>query len=154
MTHPTMPGAPKRSEGGPFALPKTVESELAEVLAYWRSLIRGQASDMPFWDDVKLSALPKLEPRLFLLGAQDKPERFRFEIVGEEIARQHGKDVTGKFADEIDAGAPFDFIRAQASATVESRAPGYYRHGAYARLLLPMWGDGRIGMLLGATVWL
>ncbi len=154
MTHPTMPGAPKRSEGGPFTLPKTVDSELAEVLAYWRSLIRGQASDMPFWDDVKLSALPKIEPRLFLLGAQDRPERFRFEIVGKEIVRHQGRDVSGKFADEIEQGAPFDFIRAQASATVEGEAPTYYKHGAYARLLLPLWGDGRIGMLLGATVWL
>ncbi len=42
------------------------------------------------------------------------------------------------------------FLRAQASATVEARAPTFYRGAGYARMLLPMWGDGRIGMLLGA----
>jgi hypothetical protein len=39
------------------------------------------------------------------------------------------------------------------SATVEGRAPTYYRSGdgaGYSRLVLPLWGDGRIGMLLVA----
>lgn len=143
MTHSTVP----------YALPKTIEAELAEVRTYWRSLIRGQASDMPYWDDVKLSALPKLEDRLMLIGASEKPERFRFEIVGKDITRRYGKDVTGKFADEIEPNTPLDYIRAQSSATVEARAPTYYKHTAYARLLLPMWGNGRIGMLLGAMAW-
>jgi hypothetical protein len=38
---------------------------------------------------------------------------------------------------------------------VEARAPTYYRdaEGPSSRLLLPMWGDGRISMLLGAVAW-
>ncbi|HMM14379.1 MAG TPA: hypothetical protein PKA57_07085 [Parvibaculum sp.] len=141
MTHPA----------SPYALPATIEADLAEVHTYWQSLIRGQASDMPYWDDVKLSALPRLEDRMMLIGVFEKPERFRFEIIGRRITEHYGKDVTGSFADEIASAAPLEYLRAQASATVESRAPTYVRHGAQARLLLPLWGNGRISMLLGAV---
>ena len=49
----------------------------------------------------------------------------------------------GKFIDEVELGENFAFLRAQASATVEARAPTYYRCGSrglspgFARLLLP-----------------
>jgi hypothetical protein len=63
--------------------------------------------------------------------------------------------LSSKFIDETDLGDKFAFPRAQASATVEARAPTYYRYGSrglspgFARLLLPLWGDGRISILLG-----
>ena len=47
----------------PFALPWKLESQLARVQAYWEDLKRGDA-EMPFWDDVNLSALPDLSDRL------------------------------------------------------------------------------------------
>jgi hypothetical protein len=119
---------------------------------------------MPFWDDANLSALPDLSSRLILIDVFDKPVRFRLGMLGEELKERHGGDVLGKFLDEIDVRAPLQYLNAQSSAAVESRAPTYYRHGsanrvgsrttdAYSRLLLPMWGDGRIGMLLGAVTW-
>lgn len=135
----------------PFALPEKLEADLAEVRAHWHGLIRGQASDMPFWDDVKLSALPKIEDRLMLVGVFEKPERFRFDILGKHIVKIYGADVTGKFADEIEPGDPFEYFRSQAGVTVEGAAPTYYKSGTHARLLLPLWGDGRISMLLGAV---
>ena len=60
----------------------------------------------------------------------------------------------GRFIDELVLSGPLEFLRSQCSAAVEARAPTFYRHEskpAYARILLPMWGDGRIGMLLGAV---
>jgi hypothetical protein len=68
----------------------------------------------------------------------------------------------GKFLDELEARDPLRFLNSQSHATVEGRAPMHYasapteQGGArtaegYARLLLPMWGDGHIGMLLGAV---
>jgi hypothetical protein len=64
----------------------------------------------------------------------------------------------GKFADEIQPRTPFNYLCSQCSATVENREPTFFHHrsgagGAFSRLLLPMWGDGRIGMLLGAVDW-
>jgi len=137
----------------PFALPSTLDPTLARVLAYWKSLKRAEAP-MPFWDDMKLSTLPDLAGDLLLIDVFDRPERFRFNTVGANLAQQHGDSVVGKFLPDITLRRPFRFLRAQCSATVEARAATCYldAEGGSSRLLLPMWGDGRISMLLGAVV--
>jgi len=139
----------------PYSLPKNLEADLARVLAYWQGLKRGEAN-MPFWDDINISALPDLLDRLMLIDVFNKPVRFRFAIVGDEIKAQHGGELVGKFLDELEARDPLRYLNSQSSATVESHAPTYYRsleveRRGYSRLLLPMWGDGHIGMLLGAV---
>src|SRR6516164_2862798 len=134
----------------PYSVPSKLEAELAHVRA--------------FWDDVNLAALADLSGRLMLIDVFDKPLRFRFEIVGEELKERYGADVVGRFSDEIEIHHPFHYLNSQGLATVESRAPTYYRHEAtkrgssrategYSRLILPTWGDGHIGMLLGAVAW-
>lgn len=136
----------------PFTLPDSLDKDLARVCAYWQSLKRAD-NEMPFWDDVKLSALPDLADRLMLIDAFALPERFRFRTVGQGLAQRYGEAVGGKFLDELELRAPFGYLRAQCSATVEARAPTHYAGDGYARILLPMWGDGHIGMLLGAVDW-
>lgn len=149
---------------GPYSIPKSIEADLARLRAYWESLKRGQ-NDIPFADDVKVSALPDLSDRLMLVDVFEKPERYRFSIVGQQIVDRYGSNIAGQFADEIDPHNPLDYFRSQCSATLESRLPTYFRPastdpsgsrvaGAYARILLPMWGDGHIVTLLGAMVWL
>jgi hypothetical protein len=140
---------------GPYSLPQRLEPDLARVLAYWEGLKRGEAN-MPFWDDMDISALPDLSERLMLIDVFNKPVRFRLAIVGDEIKAQHGGELVGKFLDELEVRDPLSYLNSQSSATVESRAPTYYRspeasRRRYARLLLPMWGDGHIGMLLGVV---
>ena len=141
----------------PFQLPAKPEAGLARLLAYWRRLERGEA-EMPFWDDVKLSALPKtLARKIVLMDVLPSPMRFRFAFggVGEDVIRAYGGDLSGKFLDEIEPRSPLQLLHSQCSAAVEVRAPAYYRHAAvrrkdaYARLILPMWGNGRVSMLLG-----
>ena len=152
-----------RSSTRPYAPPRKLERELARVLDFWNGLKRGNA-EIPFWDDVRLSALPELLPTLTMIDVSPKPARFRFAagVVGEEIKHRYGGDLAGPFLDEIEIRYPLQFLISQCSATVESGAPTYYRHAeargarsqqAFSRLLLPLWGDGRIGMLLGAFVW-
>jgi hypothetical protein len=136
----------------PFALPKALDKNLARVFAYWKGLERAD-NDMPFWDDVKLSALPDLVDSLLLIDAFVLPERFRFRTVGKGLAQRYGEAVGGKFLDELELRAPFGYLRAQCSATVEARAPTYHADAGYSRVLLPMWGDGHISMLLGAVDW-
>ncbi|WP_293677426.1 hypothetical protein [uncultured Phenylobacterium sp.] len=137
----------------PFTVPARLAPDLARVHAYWRGLLRGAAT-MPFWDDAKLSDLPDLTARLFLIDAFQDPERFRFAQVGAAIG---GQELEGRFLDETDLANPFAFLRAQCSVTIECAGPTCFRAeeaGArepYSRLLLPMWGDGRISMLLGAV---
>ncbi len=139
----------------PFAVPAHLSPDLERVRAYWRGLLRG-AAEMPFWDDVKLSDLGDLNDRLVLMDVFQKPERFRLALVGEAVG---GEALAGCFLDEAVLNRPLDFLRAQSSATVECEAPTWFRfegEGAdavrsYSRLLLPMWGDGRISMILAAV---
>ncbi len=142
----------------PFRLPRTLGADLARIEAYWRGLLRGEA-EMPFADDLDLKALPDLREQLMVIEVFAEPERFRFDIVGEAFG---APEIVGRFADEIEPKTPFEFVRAQASVTLECAAPTYFKRdeGAassgrgYSRLLLPMWGDGHISLVLGAIEWL
>lgn len=149
-----------KSPIAPYSVPRKLEPGLARVLAYWQGLKRGE-NEMPFWDDVNLSMLPDLSDRLMLIVVSNRPVRFRFTVVGKAIRARYDGDLDSKFLDEIDVCDPLQYLHSQSSATVERRAPTYYRSAptqrddgrsveGYSRLLLPMWGDGHIGMLLGA----
>jgi hypothetical protein len=139
----------------PFPLPDSLQGELARVHDTWQALRRA-GNAIPFWDDLNPSALAIEAGRVLLLDVFDKPERFRFSLADPNLVPSQQAALSGKFIDEVELGESFAFLRAQASATVEARAPTYYRIGSrglspgFARLLLPLWGDGQIGMLLGA----
>ncbi len=141
----------------PFALPQTLAAELDRVKGHWHGLLRGSA-EIPFADDLSLEDLPGLKPQLALVEVFERPERFRFCYIGEEMAEVQAKSLNGKFLDEIDLPFPFEFIRSQASATVEGGKPTFYEtaadsdhdHPAYQRLMLPLWGDGHVSLLLVA----
>jgi hypothetical protein len=139
------------SNSNPFPLPDTLAGDLAGVHAAWLGLRRA-ANDMPFADDLKPAALAAQAGKVLLIDVFDKPERFRFSLLGGNLLLAQDKSLSGKFLDEVDLAAPLGFLRAQASATVEARAPTCYRDAdGAARLLLPLWGDGRISLLLGAV---
>lgn len=133
----------------PFSLPDTLGPTLQKVMSYWQGLKRA-GNSMPFWDDVKLSELPA--DRLLLIDAFTDPDRFRINTIGKEAGDADA--LRGKFIGETPLPGWLDDLQAQCSATIETRAPTFYRHddgSSYTRILLPMWGDGRIGMLLGAV---
>lgn len=130
----------------PFPLPAKLDGDLAAVAALWRGLRRGQ-SDIPFADDLKPAALSAQAGRVLLLDVFENPERFRFSLLGGDLLMPQDRALSGKFIDEAELPPPLAFLRAQASATVEARAPTCHS----GRLLLPMWGDGRVSLLLGAV---
>ena len=135
----------------PYALPDRLTPTLQRVFDYWDDLKRG-GNEMPFWDDVKPSALPDIADRLLLIDVFAEPERFRVNSLGADVGEK--SVLRGKFLGEEELPGRLNYLLSQCSATVEARAPTCYRHAgapSYARLLLPMWGDGRIGMLLGAV---
>ena len=143
----------------PFPLPEHIEPSLRPAHDYWRSLRRA-GNEMPFWDDLRLSAVEEMKGRLCLLDVLEQPLRFRFSQAGSEIVKLYEGDLVGRFTDEIGARPPLDYFGSQCGATIESRAPTYYAHGNgrrpagaqyYARLLLPLWGEGAVRMLLGAV---
>ena len=145
-----------------YSLPGELEPDLSRVQAYWNGLKRG-ANDVPFWDDVKFSLRSRLGRRSMLIDVFENPLRFRFDLIGADLTDWYGETIGNRFLDEIELHAPFVELTLQCKATVESCAPTYYRQtaarkgeaenpGGYARLLLPLWGNGRIEMLLGAVV--
>jgi hypothetical protein len=139
-----------------FQLPAKLETRLARLLTYWEGLRRG-GNEIPFSDDVNLSSAPDLAEYTMIIESIGDPPRFRFALVGRTVTDRYGGEIDGRFLDEMDARDPIDQIVAQCRATVETRGPSYFRHepgnkpGAspYGRLLLPLWGDGRVNMLLG-----
>ncbi len=140
----------------PFAVPAQLDAGLNALRIYWHSLKRGNAA-MPFADDWKLGEAGQLSKLVFLAEVFETPERFRLNIVGDEIAGRYGSELTGKFADEIAAHVPLNFFLSQCAATVEIQAPTFYRHAPakrdeseYERIVFPLWADGRIGALFGA----
>ena len=146
----------------PYPFPEKIEPNLAVVRAYWDSLKRA-GNEMPFWDDVKTSSLPDLAGSLLLFDVFERPERYRFSFIGRDLLGWYGKQISNDFADEVELRNPFEYLISQCSATVEGCLPTYYRHVAawmpkkrtsksFARILLPLWGEGHIRMLLGAIV--
>jgi hypothetical protein len=145
----------------PFPLPRKLPKKFANVLRYWKALIRAE-NPIPFSDDVKLSQLSGLSGNLLLIDVFAKPQRFRFNYLGEHLIRQLNSSITGKFADEFELHSPLDFFISQSSATVEARTPTWYscssirsnksRAVGYSRIMLPTWGDGRVELLLGAIM--
>jgi hypothetical protein len=136
----------------PFAVPATLPQSFDDVRNYWQDLRRA-GNEMPFWDDVNLSALPDLSDRMILIDVFEAPQRFRINTLGKTIQAQYEANVTTRFIDEIEAKAPFHFLAAQASVTIEARRPTFLVltpavDVQYARILLPMWGNGRIEMIL------
>jgi hypothetical protein len=145
-----------------FSLPDELGPDLTRIQAYWNGLKRG-ANDIPFWDDVKFSLRSRLGRESMLIDVFENPLRFRFDLIGTDLTDWYGRAIGNTFLDEIELHAPFNDLIQQSKATVEGCAPTYYRQAGagkgdaehprdYARLLLPLWGNGRIEMLLGAVV--
>ena len=135
----------------PYPLPERLGATLQRVFDYWDDLKRG-GNEMPFWDDIKPTALPDIADRLLLIDIFAEPERFRINSLGADVGEKSA--LRGKFLGEEELPGRLDYLLSQCSATVEARTPTFYAHpGAppYTRLLLPAWGDGRISMMLGAV---
>jgi len=142
------------NEGGTFLLPDLLEPDLERVQAYWNGLKRGD-NDIPFWDDVKFSMQARLARDVMVIEAFENPLRFRFDLVGDDLTHRYGTAIAGKFTDEVAPHPLIDRLTDQCLATVERRAPTYFRHATvstrYSRLVLPLWGNGHIEMLIAAT---
>jgi hypothetical protein len=140
----------------PFSIDQPLSPSLDRVLEYWRGLLRGEAT-IPFSDDVNMAKVEALTDEAFVLGVFEKPQRFRLELAHTRQALQIETTLMGRFIDEVDLPNPMEFLKAQASATVENMAPSFYEHRprhadrAYGRLLLPAWGEGHVSLLLGAV---
>ncbi|MBG06527.1 MAG: hypothetical protein CMM59_20905 [Rhodospirillaceae bacterium] len=80
------------------ALPETASPEMAQVLAYWRSLFKGDV--LPDRRDLDPVQIPKLLPGIILIDIHRDPYRFRFRLIGERMVAYHGRNLAGFWMDE------------------------------------------------------
>jgi len=140
----------------PFEVEAPLGSKLDAALAHWQRLLRGNAA-MPFADDLILKPVEDLAADVFTLEVFERPERFRVDTARTPHAPVVEREFPGLFVDELDRCSPLEFLRSQASATVEAMAPTFYEHApkpgapGYRRLLMPFWEMGHVSRLLGVV---
>jgi hypothetical protein len=81
----------------PYPLPERLTPTLQRVFDYWDDLKRG-GNEMPFWDDIKPTALPDITDRLLLIDVFAEPERFRINSLGADVGETSA--LRGKFLGE------------------------------------------------------
>lgn len=132
-----------------------------KVLEYWYA--KAGDREMPSRVDLDpVIDLPKLTMHMFLVDVERGATRFRFRLVGTGVVDHVGRDMTGRYLDEL-----FDhekhYIEAKEDylEVVRHRAPrtGLVRFFSdlrgmvsnYERLLLPLSDDGKqINLLFGS----
>jgi len=148
-----------------YVLPNEPSTEpIRRLLEYWRS--KCVAGRLPSRRDIDPVALAYILPNLFILDvhADEEPQRrFRFRLFGTELARVHGRDLTGRTLHEsLESSAAEGAVR-HAIGVVEGRAPRfvagkmvYLKHKewlSFENCMLPLQDDsGGINMILGATI--
>lgn len=111
-------------------------------------------------------ALPYILANLFILDVQANEEpqrRFRFRLFGTELARVHGRDLTGRTLHESLDPEPADGAVRHAMGVVEGRAPRFVAGKmlylknkdwlSFENCMLPLQDEtGAVTMILGATI--
>lgn len=73
---------------------------LRSLFDYWQSKMRGR--QMPDRADIDPIEIPKLLPNIVLIDIlPDRPDCFRYRLVGTEIVRVFGREMTGRTTDDI-----------------------------------------------------
>lgn len=145
------------------SLPPTCDRRLQQLHEYWRSLAPGEGL-LPGRQHFDPLHIPTLLPWVWLIDIHRAPLRFKFRLIGTEHARLSGRDVTGKWMDEVHGDATKVETWPQFVAAAERAEIGYRRgprlfpeQGEFTemeRLLLPMARNGReVDMLLGITIY-
>jgi len=127
---------------------------------YWRA----QAGDraMPARCDLDpMVDLRDIAQHLFLVDVERAPPRFFFRLVGTDVVAHVGKDMTGKYLDElVEYDHYYEKVKSDYDATSRTGEPSLNvvrfhsedgkRWVNYERLLLPLSDDGRsVNKLLG-----
>jgi hypothetical protein len=101
-------------------MPNFVLNEtLTVLLAYWRVKCAGRS--MPAPRDISPADIPKCLPHVMLL---DMPEgRLRYRLVGDEIVRAYGINMTGKLLEEIVPPDRFALASRSYAAVLETGRP-------------------------------
>jgi hypothetical protein len=130
---------------------------------YWLGI--HPAAGLPGRQHVDPCGIAPLLPHVFMVDVTREPLRFKYRLVGTEYVRLIGKDVTGRYLDEVHPGFHGLVLRQYAEAAEQGRPA--YRKGPvlYAspdrqylgmeRIIVPLARNGTaVDILLGAVAYL
>lgn len=130
---------------------------LKDIYAYW--LKKKGDRFAPSRADIDPTEIPLLLPYVGLVDVFRNPLRFRYRLTGTQISSAYGKELTGRYLDEIDLDGHQREIIDEYRTVAESGQPlcaiwDYQRndgrHLHYERLALPLSSDGKtVDMLFG-----
>src|SRR3712207_6565178 len=112
---------------------------------------------MPARRDIDPAGMVPWLRNTFLVDVLYDPLEFRFRLVGTEVVRRFGMEITGRKLRELNLHGREYQTRAEYTAVVESRAPRYSvelsggrNNWEIERLLMPLSDDGRtVNILFG-----
>lgn len=138
---------------------RPVTEELKALEDYWRSKMRGEM--LPSRRDIDAWDLRAQIAHLFFITVTRNPLRFWFRDAGAGLVQGYGKELAGKYIDELAAADErVHVLEDYRTAVIEARPVCnrlvHVREDGdrvrYERLLLPLSSDGEtVDMLLGGA---
>lgn len=147
-------------EPGSFILPQGSAPKIRALFEYWQSI--HPEAGLPGRQHLDPLDIPQLLPNIWMIDVTRDPLRFRFRLVGTEIVKFVGRDVTGLWLDEFFEGyEASETFHAHRNCTLTG-APAYRKGGVLfnpgqarfeaERLYLPLAQDGKeVDILLVMT---
>ena len=125
---------------------------LRRLYGYWQELKNGHQVPLSGSLD-PLQIHPQILPHIMLLDVEEGGHMFRFRLLGTEVVKAYGEEVTGQYLNRIDLGDFADDVIENYREAVRTRKPvcfeGSYdkscgRHLTAERLVLPLSLDGQV----------
>jgi len=134
--------------------------QLKELYRYWCD--KKGDRQAPSRGDIDPAEIAPLLPYVGLVDVQHAPLRFRYRLVGTKVDAGYGRELTGRFLDEVDLNGHEreivdEYVRVARSGqplcTTWEYTRGDGRHMRYERLALPLSSNGKtVDMLFGGVV--
>ena len=151
------------SDSAIFSLPDDAAPKIRALYDYWLS-IRPADAPLPGRRHLDPLDIPELLPNIWMVDVVRDPLRFRFRLIGTEIVKFAGRDLTGSWLHEVVEGYEGSEAFRFHQRAVETGRPGYRRGGLLfdpsntgltaERLYLPLAQDGRtVDILLIMTMY-
>ncbi len=143
--------------------PWHADRRLSHLLDVWRQQCPGPGRLPPRLAIDPIALGPELLPYVALVEAVDDGRRFRFRLVGSQLAENAGLDLTGRYVDEVNPNKSYAaYIADLYTQSMRARGPIYsetrYRSGSgriglTRRLICPLSSGGeQIDMFVAAQV--
>lgn len=131
------------------------------VAEHWLGLYRA-AGRIPALGDIDALQFPKALAEAWIVDAETDG-RFRIRLMGESLVQWYGRSVKGLYYEDLFSPAILPVVTEQSRLVIDRPCIGYHRMqttipdwrlpAAFERLALPLLaGDGRVGHILGATL--